>query len=78
MWTTFLDITLLVISVLLIILTLLQSSKSEGASGAITGGNMKLFSHVKERGSELIASRITLVVGILFFVVAIGINLLTK
>jgi preprotein translocase subunit SecG len=74
----FLNVALLIVSVLLIILTLLQSGKSEGASGAITGGNMKLFSNVKERGSELIASRFTLIMGIAFFVIAIFINLLTK
>ena len=62
---------LLVVSVILIILTLLQGGKSDGASGAITGSSkMNIFARTKERGSELIVSRLTLVMGILFFFVA--------
>ena len=59
---------LLIISILLIIIVLLQSGKAEPASQIISGGNMDLFSRRKERGSELLISRITLSLGILFFV----------
>ena len=46
-----LEITLFVISIILILLGLLTGGKSEGASGAITGGTkMNIFAHTKERG----------------------------
>lgn len=75
---TFLNIVFLIVSVLLIILSLLQSGKSDGVSGAITGGNLNVFVDNKERGPEVIISRITLVLGILFFLLAIVIHLLIK
>ena len=73
---TFLNVIFLIISVLLIIVSLLQSGKSDGASGAITGGNLNVFVDNKERGPEVILSRITLVLGILFFLLSIIIHLL--
>lgn len=61
---------LLIISVLLIALVLLQSNKASDASQIISGGNTELFSNQKERGSELLLSRITLVLGLTFFVIS--------
>ena len=64
-----LDILLMIVSAGLIILTLLQSGKSDGISSAFTGnGGLNLFANVKERGSEKIISNLTLALGILFFV----------
>ena len=71
---TFLNIIFMIISVLIIILALLQSGKSDGASGAITGGNLNVFADTKERGPEVIISRITMVLAILFFTFAIIIH----
>lgn len=72
-----LDILLMVVSVILILLSLLQSGKSDGISGAFTGsGGLNLFANVKERGPEKIVSNATLVVGILFFVLVIVIRVL--
>lgn len=71
---TFLNILFMIISVLIIILALLQSGKSDGASGAITGGNLNIFADNKERGPEVIISRITMVLAILFFTLAIIIH----
>lgn len=73
---TFLNIVFFIISVLLIIISLLQSGKSDGASGAITGGNLNVFVDNKERGPEVILARVTLVLGILFFLLAIIIHYL--
>jgi preprotein translocase subunit SecG len=73
---TFLNIIFLIVSVLLIIISLLQSGKSDGASGAITGGNLNVFVDNKERGPEVILSRITLELGILFFLLSIIIHYL--
>ena len=58
-------------SLLLIIIVLLQSNKAESASQIISGGNADLFSKRKERGVELLVSRITLVLGMIFFLVSL-------
>lgn len=73
---TFLNVLFMIISVFIIILALLQSGKSDGASGAITGGNLNVFADTKERGPEVIISRITMVLAILFFTLAIIIHFL--
>ena len=66
---------LVVISVILILITLMQGGKTNGASGAITGGSkMNIFAKAKERGSEKVLSIMTLVLGIIFFLF----TLLTK
>ena len=62
-------IALLIISILLIIIVLLQSGKAESASQILSGGSSDLFTKRKERGSELFISRLTLVLGISFFVI---------
>lgn len=71
-----LDIILLIVAILIILLTLLQSGKSEGMSGAFTGGSgLNLFTNVKERGPEKIIANATLVLGFVFFALVIAINL---
>ena len=64
-------VALLVISILLIIIVLLQSGKAEPASQIISGGSLDLFSKRKERGSELFISRLTMVLGVIFFVLTV-------
>lgn len=61
---------LLIISILLIAIVLLQSNKATDASQIITGGNSELFSNQKERGAELLISRITFVLGMAFFILS--------
>ncbi len=61
---------LLIVSILLIAIVLLQSNKASDGGQIITGGNTELFSNQKERGSELLISRITLVLGLAFFVLS--------
>ena len=62
---------LLVISILLIIIVLLQSGKAEGAAQIISGSSSSLFSQRKERGAELFISRLTLLLGLSFFVICL-------
>ena len=70
-----LDIILLVVSALLILLSLLQSGKSDGL-GAFTGSNdLGLFASVKERGPEKLLSHVTLILGIIFFALVIVIRI---
>lgn len=61
------EIFLIIVSFMLIVIVLLQSGKSEGTSQVIMGGNADLFSNRKERGGELFISRLTMVLGIIFF-----------
>lgn len=62
---------LMIISVLLITVVLLQSNKAESATNIMMGASSELFAQRKERGSELFLSRLTLVLGILFFIISI-------
>ena len=64
------EIALLILSVVLIALVLLQSNKASDAGQIITGGNAELFQAQKERGVEIFISRLTLVVGGAFMILA--------
>jgi len=69
------DWILLVFSIVIIILCLLQGGKSEGASGAITGGGLNVFVKTKERGAEKVLSILTLICAIVFFLLALLIQI---
>ena len=60
-----------IISVALIILCLLQSGKSDDIVNALTGQSSNLFAEQKERGVDLVMSRMTMILSIAFFVIAI-------
>ena len=64
----------LFVGIFIIVLCLLQGGKSEGASGAITGGGLNVFVKTKERGAEKVVSILTLCFAIVFFFIAILIN----
>ncbi len=72
------DWILLVVAIVIIVLCLLQGGKSEGASGAITGGGLNVFVKTKERGAEKVVSILTLICAILFFFIAILIEIIPK
>lgn len=65
---------LIILSILIIIVSLLQSGKAESASSALTGGNDRLFANRKERGGELFMSRLTFTLGLAFYVICIIMN----
>ncbi|MDD3392655.1 MAG: preprotein translocase subunit SecG [Bacilli bacterium] len=65
------EILLIIISLLLIAVVLLQSGKAESASSVFTGGNDSLFANRKERGSELFMTRLTIGLGVAFFVICL-------
>ena len=69
------DWIMLVVAIIIIVLCLLQGGKSEGASGAITGGGLNVFVKTKERGAEKVVSVLTLICAILFFFIAILIEI---
>ena len=60
------EIAVLIVSVLLIAIVLLQSGKAESAD-IIQGGSSELFQNRKERGLELVISRLTFILGFTFF-----------
>lgn len=66
-----LKIVLAVVSVVLIISILLQSSNSAGLSGSIGGGAEQLFGKKKSQGYDAILSRIATVAAVLFIVISL-------
>ena len=73
-----LNVVLMTLSGVIIILTLLQSGKSDGLSAAFTGsGDLNLFAVQKERGPEKVISRLTLFCGILFFAIVIALQIVS-
>jgi preprotein translocase subunit SecG len=70
---TFLVVLLVIVSIGLIGVVLLQSGKSAGLSGAISGGAEQLFGKQKARGLDLVLHRVTVVLSVLFFVLTIAV-----
>jgi preprotein translocase subunit SecG len=64
---------LIIVSIGLILVVLLQSGKSAGLSGAISGGAEQLFGKQKARGIDAVLQRVTIVLSVLFFVLTIAV-----
>lgn len=63
-------VTLLILSsIALIVLVVLQSGKSEGLSGAISGGAEQLFGKKKARGIDAVLNRATVIASVIFFLI---------
>jgi len=71
---TLLMVLLIIIALALVVVVLLQSGKSAGLSGAISGGAEQLFGKQKARGMDLVLHRVTIVLSVLFFVLALAIT----
>ncbi|WLR50501.1 preprotein translocase subunit SecG [Bacillus tianshenii] len=67
---------LVIVSIALIVIVLAQSGKSSGLSGAISGGAEQLFGKQKMRGMDAVLHRITIVLAVLFFLLAIAVTYL--
>lgn len=65
---------LVIVSLALIVVVLLQSGKSAGLSGAISGGAEQLFGKQKARGLDLVLHRVTIVLAALFFILALAVT----
>lgn len=70
-----LEVLLIIVSIVLIIVCLLQTGKTDGIVNALTGQSSNLFAQQKERGVDLVLTRITVGLGIAFFVIAILIKM---
>ena len=67
---------LVIVSISLIVIVLLQSGKSAGLSGAISGGAEQLFGKQKVRGIDAVLHKATIILAILFFVLTIAVTYL--
>lgn len=72
------DYIFIVVSLIIIVLALLQGGKSEGASGAITGGGLNVFAKTKERGSQKIVTWLTFGFAIVWLFLALLIMVLNS
>ncbi|WP_078555708.1 preprotein translocase subunit SecG [Bacillus alkalicellulosilyticus] len=70
---TFLFILLIIVSLALITVVLLQSGRSAGLSGAISGGAEQLVGKQKARGIDAVLIKATVVLAVLFFVLTIAV-----
>lgn len=71
---TLITVLLIIVALALIVVVLLQSGKSAGLSGAISGGAEQLFGKQKARGMDLILHRTTIVLSVLFIGLALAIT----
>ncbi|RAL24476.1 preprotein translocase subunit SecG [Thermoflavimicrobium daqui] len=69
---------LAVISICLIVVILMQSSKSAGLSGSIGGGAEQLFGKAKARGIDALLQRLTTIFAILFIVTTLLVGYFIK
>ena len=72
------DVLFVIVSLIIIILSLLQGGRSEGASGAITGGGLNVFAKTKERGSEKVVTWLTFGFAVAFLFLALVISVLSS
>lgn len=70
---TFLMVVLLIASIALIASILMQSGKSDGLSGSISGGAEQLFGKKKSRGYDALLSKLTTVCAIVYIMVSLAI-----
>ncbi|SES37417.1 preprotein translocase subunit SecG [Salipaludibacillus aurantiacus] len=67
------SVLLVIVSLLLIGVVLLQSGKSAGLSGAISGGAEQLVGKQKARGLDAVLQKATVVLGTLFFLLTLAV-----
>lgn len=71
---TFFIVLLIIDCIALVTVVLLQEGKSNGLSGAISGGAEQLFGKQKQRGVDLFLHRLTIVLSVIFFLLMLGIS----
>lgn len=67
---------MLVLSVLIILVVVMQPTKTQSSANAFLGGSKELFSQQKARGFEAFLQKSTIVLGTLFFIIAIWIAII--
>ena len=71
---TLIMVLLILDCIALVTVVLLQEGKSNGLSGAISGGAEPLFGKQKQRGIDLFLHRLTIVLSVIFFLLMLGIS----
>lgn len=71
---TLIMVLLILDCIALVTVVLLQEGKSNGLSGAISGGAEQLFGKQKQRGIDLFLHRLTIVLSVFFFLLMLGIS----
>ncbi|WP_125606441.1 preprotein translocase subunit SecG [Lapidilactobacillus bayanensis] len=69
---------LIIVSILIIIAVMMQPTKQQDALNALSGGAGDLFGATKKRGFEAVMEKVTYVLGILFFVLALALVYLSS
>lgn len=69
--TTVLKVLLLIVSLAMIAVVLLQSGRSAGLSGAISGASEQLLGKQKARGLDALLGKLTVVIAILFILLTL-------
>ncbi|NLZ49037.1 MAG: preprotein translocase subunit SecG [Clostridiales bacterium] len=75
---TFLVVMDIILAFALTAVVLLQPSKSDPLQGLMSGNNESFFSKNKSRTREAMLAKLTVVLAILFAIVTIALNLVTK
>lgn len=68
---TLFSVLLIIVSIMLIAVVLLQSGRSAGLSGAISGGAEQLVGKQKARGIDAVLQKATVILATLFIVLTI-------
>jgi len=68
----------IIVSIVLIVAVLMQPSKTQGITGVIQGGSETFFAKNKTRTFEATMSRLTIISAVLFALITIAINLISK
>ncbi|QMU07159.1 preprotein translocase subunit SecG [Levilactobacillus suantsaii] len=74
----FLMTCILIVSVLIIIAVMMQPAKTNDALSALSGGADDLFSKQKPRGFEAFMQKVTVVLGLVFFALALALVYLSS
>lgn len=69
---------ILINSVLIIIAVLMQPAKQDDAMSALSGGQTDLFSKQKARGFDSFMQKVTIFLGVIFFVLALALSYLSS
>ena len=65
----------IIVAVVLIVIVLMQSGKTQGISGAIAGGAETFFGKNKGRTIDGILSKVTSIVAILFIICSVALSI---
>lgn len=74
----FSKVLLIIFAIGLIVVVLLQSSKSSGLSGAIGGGAEQMFGKQKARGIDAVLNKLTIVFAVGFMIMSVTVAFFSK